>query len=182
MYKVIICEGTDGSGKSTLAQTLAVDYGYHYAWFGKPEIGKVFKTYLTRYMDLMKYKFIVLDRAHFSEDVYGPLFRGESELNEQEREILMYILGPSVVTVLCTLPSEVLKVNLQEVPDDLHHDKDPALIATKYREVLMGVAKETDMHLTPYDYRFETAQELMDRLAIDAYDSVSCSKGHCNCS
>lgn len=182
MYKIIIAEGTDGSGKSTLAHSIEKEFGYKYAWFGKPETGRVFRTYLEGYLDLMDHKFIVLDRAHFSEDVYGPLFRDGSELNDQERETLMYILGPSVVTVLCTIPGEVLKEGaLKENPNDLHHDKEPDLIAAQYREVLAGYAKEYDMHLTPYDYRFETAQQLMDRLEMDSYDSSACAQGQCNC-
>ncbi len=162
MYNTIICEGTDGTGKSVLAQSLATKYGYHYAWFGKPNRGEVFKTYLEGYLELMYYTKVVLDRAHFSEEVYGSLFRDGSELTDDQCQKLCAMLGKSIVIVHCNLPDHIVKGNLVKVPDDLHHDKEPNDIRKKYVEVL----KNTGLPILDYNYKTHTVEQLMGMLGI----------------
>lgn len=173
MYNIIICEGTDGTGKTTLAQSIADNYGYHYHWFGKPDKGEAFVTYLKEYFNLMDYTNVVMDRAHFSEDVYGPLFRDGSEFTDMQREKLEAMLGSSVVVVLCTLPDKVIKGNLAKTPEDLHHDKEPDIIAAKYRDVLYATA----FPVLAYDFRTHTVEQLMGQVAVkQSMDSYVASR------
>jgi len=162
MYNTIICEGGDGTGKTTLAQSIADKYGYHYHWFGKPDRGEVFATYLKEYYNLMDYTKVVLDRAHFSEEVYGSLFRDGSELTDEQRERLCAMLGNKVVIVHCSQPDDIIKGNLAKAPDDLHHDKEPSEIREKYTEVL----KATGFPVLTYNYKIQTADQLMRLLDL----------------
>jgi len=74
--RVFVVEGTDGVGKSTLAKSLADRYRCQLLWLGRPEKGEAFEFYMKAYVEQIKGSRVVLDRSHYSEEVYGHAFLG----------------------------------------------------------------------------------------------------------
>jgi len=94
----VIVEGPDCSGKSTLVDRLKNTL----RWDAKSlhhKPGNQFKRYLREYA-LMENT--VIDRSHFSEQVYSTIWRGGSPFNSVEKEILDKIaLNQSLVILVC---------------------------------------------------------------------------------
>ncbi len=160
MSRVIVVEGTDGTGKSTLALDIAAKYGYTYKWLGKPDKGEVWDTYCKAYCAIYPGERVVFDRSHWSEDVYGPLFRGSSELTEEQSGLLIDLLGNDVTVVLCVRPMDSIMKTISETPDDLHHDKYPGTIQDKYVNVLT----DAGIDIVYYNFEKTTMEELMERI------------------
>lgn len=101
---LLILEGLDGSGKTTLAQSLSAALGCDRVHHGAPSPLGAYVDYVE---DLDAYrkgnhKHLVIDRSWPGEEVWGPLFRGESELTRTELMILdteTYLLGGLIVYV-----------------------------------------------------------------------------------
>lgn len=101
----VIVEGPDCSGKSTLVDRLKNTL----RWDAKSlhhRDGVQFRRYLKEYALLEN---TVIDRSHFSEQVYSEMWRGGSPFSYTEKEILDKIaLQESIIILVCpTL--EVLK-------------------------------------------------------------------------
>lgn len=78
---IIIIEGVDGSGKSTLAQKLAdaSPLPVRMEHRGVPE-KKIEDEYLAPLLKVGRDELVIADRWHVGETIYGPLYRGHSEL------------------------------------------------------------------------------------------------------
>lgn len=74
---IIIIEGPDFSGKSTLAKSLMQRYRNHvYIHCAvTPDIYALHTNALTNAIKLSKDFTVIIDRLHYSELVYGPIFR-----------------------------------------------------------------------------------------------------------
>lgn len=81
----IIVEGPDGSGKTTLVNQLAEQLNMGVRSFKQPEkdgiLGKQFEFYRDLSIDIYG---TILDRSFYSDMVYGPVFRGNSELRTSD--------------------------------------------------------------------------------------------------
>jgi thymidylate kinase len=87
---IILVEGPDGAGKTTLTEKLCKSYPkvlvYH---FGAPVPDEdQFTRYATPIIDYGNTEVLIYDRSWYSEFVYGPIMRGQSELNYAHSQAL----------------------------------------------------------------------------------------------
>lgn len=108
---VIIIEGPDGAGKTGYAKFLASITGYQYKHFSNPksqaEKDNMFKMYAELLTSGEK---LIVDRAWYSDMVYGPIFRGEATITQSQcdaLEVLLEAIGG--VVIYLTAPLQVCK-------------------------------------------------------------------------
>lgn len=120
---LIILEGCDNTGKSTFAVAAAARVGAMVQHFGPP------KDAFAEYMDaLYDYehngKHVIFDRFHLGEEVYGPLYRGGSQLKVAQLyaiEDRINRLG-GVLVHLTHAPQEIQRRHKLEGEKFLVHD------------------------------------------------------------
>jgi thymidylate kinase len=96
--KNIIVEGPDCSGKSTLVDRLKNTLRWDAKSLHHRE-GDQFKRYLKEYAFLEN---TIIDRSHFSEEVYSHMWRGGSPFSKEEKEILDRIaINQSIIILAC---------------------------------------------------------------------------------
>lgn len=94
----IIVEGPDCSGKSTLIDRLKNTLRWDARSLHHKE-GNQFSRYLKEYAFLEK---TVIDRSHFSEEIYSRMWRGGSPFSKDEKEILDKIAtSQSLIILAC---------------------------------------------------------------------------------
>lgn len=107
MQPIIILEGIDGSGKTTLAAKLAKAlqaFRVHHGTYRDAKPTQLVDIYSASLQPaLLGYAPVVLDRAWYSEPIYGAVFRnGTNRLSQMDvslLEALMYT-APSLVVVM----------------------------------------------------------------------------------
>ncbi len=108
MIRNIIVEGSDCSGKTTLIDALH-DRLSHLGWniinLGH-EDGDQFKRYMNSYVNAHK---AIFDRSHFSEMVYGDLWRGGHGMSTQEISDLNDYVYSNFLVVFAYAPENILK-------------------------------------------------------------------------
>lgn len=111
---VIVIEGIDGAGKSTLFESIKEKIPHHFdrvfVHKGVPEYEDPEKEYLQQLSWLRKNHFMVSDRYHVGELIYGPIYRGYSmtegewftriESRLDELKAVKVILLPPLQTVI----------------------------------------------------------------------------------
>ncbi len=119
----IIIEGVDDTGKTTLAQELIGDPN-DYRHSGPPAYNA-----LVEYTDKIReaaplLKDLVWDRLHWGEVVYGPHYRGESQLDDAQRYWLdLYAASRGGVMILCVdSPSDIYDRVRDNQDDFVDHD------------------------------------------------------------
>lgn len=93
---VVIIEGVDGSGKSTFADKIAalVPHDYEIVRDHKgPLTNPVWDEYVTPLMNVRDDQFLIADRWHVGEMIYGPLYRGKSEVTPAEERLIELLLS-----------------------------------------------------------------------------------------
>jgi thymidylate kinase len=101
----IIVEGPDCSGKSTLVNQLKNSL----QWDSKSlhhQQGDQFSRYLKEYALAEE---VVLDRSHFSEEVYSKLWRGGSPFTKKEKIILNQLCKLNTLIILACPKLKILK-------------------------------------------------------------------------
>jgi len=100
---VIILEGCDKTGKSTLAQYIVEKYGFKLIKCSQPKKGEAYNEYTGIIEKISKGKEnYVIDRMHLGEEVYGPIYRGRSELTqEQFQDIEKRLNDLNTVLIYC---------------------------------------------------------------------------------
>lgn len=101
----IIIEGPDGSGKTTYAQLLSKVTGLPIRHMSYPKTINDLETMKSLYLDMIASpESFILDRAWFSEIIYGPLMRDYSALTEEEIDELtaLFLESKENSIVYCT--------------------------------------------------------------------------------
>jgi len=99
----ILLEGSNGSGKSTLAKLLKVNLvGWSVQTLDYEPDERPFRRFLSQY-GLSQH--MIFDRGHFSEVVYGDMFRGGRHFSKDELTMLNDYCRNRGIVILCD-PSE----------------------------------------------------------------------------
>lgn len=97
---IIILEGCDRCGKTTIANKLHDEHGFEIVKFSQPKKD----PYIEAQEKLKKAigKNVVLDRSWYGELVYGPLYRGESQLADwQVRNLELRAMSLGSLIIYC---------------------------------------------------------------------------------
>ena len=98
----IIIEGPDGAGKSTLANELAKLLNMSVRHFGAPRNSVEAAQQYSLYLDITDGLYnTIIDRAWYSDMVYGPIFRNGAHINYQMMIHLERNLDDAVL-IYCT--------------------------------------------------------------------------------
>jgi thymidylate kinase len=119
---MIIIEGVDGSGKSTLAQKLAEasPLPVRMEHRGVPE-KSIEDEYLAPLLKVGDDELVIADRWHVGETIYGPLYRGNSELLNRpslNRVIEGVLDDIGTVRVILSPPLRTVKKRLKDRGED----------------------------------------------------------------
>lgn len=148
---LIIIEGVDGTGKSTLAEQLLEELGdATLIHRGPPEAHPLieYEQYLDDY-DPRAGRHIICDRWHWGERIYGPLYRGKSDLDDAMfTHVEMYLRSRGALLVHLVHGNATLARRLHEKGEDFLKPEDLRHVSTAYhrieRETLLPVMKFTD--------------------------------------
>lgn len=125
--KLILLEGVDKCGKTTIANRLIKDYGFNYIKCSQPK-GDAFLEYFTILDSIDKNKNYVIDRFHWGESVYGPIYRGVSTMDQDKQwqiEFKVKNLGGILIYASNTKEfiAEKFKEDKEEFTKEEHIDK-----------------------------------------------------------
>ena len=150
---IIILEGPDGSGKSTLAEQLHRQTGYQLLHRTQPKNEEDKKRMMDEYIQVMKAgKNVIMDRAWYSEMVYGPVMRDTSVITfPQMYELERLAAKNGAIVIYCTAPEATLWKRCMRRGEDYITNRDTFhAICTGFRELMNGVP-----HMIPvvtYEY------------------------------
>lgn len=107
---IIILEGPDGSGKSTLAEQLSRQTGYQLLHRTQPKNEEDKKRMMEEYIQVLRAgKNCIMDRAWYSEMVYGPVMRDASVITyPQMYELEKLAAKYGAIIIHCTAPEATL--------------------------------------------------------------------------
>lgn len=139
---LVVIEGCDGTGKTRLASELS-----HYMSDGAYTLhrGPLMRNPLVEYIDDLVKRYnpltrdIICDRWHIGELVYGPLYRGESQLTPTMfRFIELFLESRGAVKLWMDTPYEMVRRNLAASGEDFLQESHQRLVVDWYAEVLGG--------------------------------------------
>ena len=141
----IIIEGPDGAGKSTLAKQLAESLNLEIVHFVAPtDNTPQFEMYRDFMIDAQN---VILDRAWYSDMVYGPVFRGKAEIRSSDMRELERGAEDTFV-IYCTGPVYEMWLAAQERGEtfvkNYHQYK---AICKRYDEVMTQLYHEIPVHI-----------------------------------
>ena len=140
---IIIIEGIDGAGKTMLANKLRDQTGYmilHRSHKTDADPNRVFDEYM---QVIESGKNCIMDRAWYSEMVYGPVMRDASLINYPQMYALEKALAKrGAIVIHCTGSLKSLWKRCMERGEDYLVDPD------KYRDIYNGY--ETLMNEVPH--------------------------------
>jgi hypothetical protein len=103
----VVLEGADCTGKTSIAQDLVERFGYRYHHEGPPPPGEKIFDRASRLL-LAAHAPTVFDRLYLGEAVYGPILRGQAQLDFQQVKVLNRLAhGVGAILVLCQPAYEV---------------------------------------------------------------------------
>ena len=108
-WPIIIIDSSDYTGKTTLANSLMNEYRNHvYIHCGVcPDIYSLHTTALYNAVNLSKEFTVIIDRLHYSELVYGTVFRNGSSYNVYEFDKHMNGID-NLYKVMCLPPKDIV--------------------------------------------------------------------------
>jgi len=151
---VIILEGPDGAGKTTLAHQLADRLSARYVHLGPmtnvKDIGRIYVEAMLP--AIMGYQTVVMDRAWFSEEPYGTVFREGKLRNDNVIDAMLerIVLACTGLVVYCDVDQRLLVESFAARKGKEYLDRaDQVLaVARAYRERMA----RTNLPVFQYDY------------------------------
>lgn len=145
----IIVEGPDGAGKTYLANQLAAILNMEIRHFSAPQSDKEAKNQFNMYRDVgLESDGIILDRAWYSDMVYGPIFRGEAIISSNLMRELERGYGNSVVIYCTGDPKKMWKAAQERGEDYVHSYKQYKEVCKRYDDIFNNL-----YHLIPVHTR-----------------------------
>ena len=150
---ILIIEGIDGAGKTMLANRLQEQTGYTLLHRSQPKTEEDKRRMMDEYLQVLKTgKNCIMDRAWYSEMVYGPVMRDASVINyPQMYELEKQLAKAGGLIIYCTGPLNTLWKRC------ISRGEDYVVDTNAYRDIYNGY--ETLMlevpHLVPvvkYEY------------------------------
>ncbi len=141
----IIIEGPDGAGKSYLAKQLAEQLNLHIVHFVAPTDDSFqFDMYRDFLIDA---KNTILDRAWYSDMVYGPIFRGKAEIRADAMRELERGAEDTFI-IYCTGPEYAMWLAAQERGETfVENYTQYKEICRRYDEVMLHMYHEIPVHV-----------------------------------
>lgn len=159
---IIILEGIDGSGKTTLATHLKELSPWPATIIHRGPIQtSVFEEYVAPLFEVDTDELLIADRWHLSELIYGPIYRGESLIDEValgEIESMLSHLGAARLVV--SPPIAEVSKRLKARGEDFLQPGHQLLVHTAYH----GLACQLDYTRTRTSDRM-TAMTILGALA-----------------
>jgi len=151
---IIILEGSDKTGKSTLAKYIRAKYDFDYIKCSRPKGDPYIE-----YMEILQKIATtggnwVIDRFLIGESVYGPIYRGESKLDDVKiRNIELKALSLNPLLIYCYDDVKNIKKRFKELKEDFAKTKDIEKILELYEEQVEKSILPCTFHhmMTPLD-------------------------------
>lgn len=166
----VILEGVDGSGKSTLAAE--VKSQIEQQALGQVELrhcGPLKRDPLDEYaLDVEDYRpggpeHVVADRWHLGERIYGPLYRGKSQVDTAKwRWLELFLMSRGAVTFVLDPDLDLLQRRLSERGEDFLKAWDVLRVVETYRELTHVTPTLGSLISVSGDLGSFTAQEIVD--------------------
>lgn len=136
---LVVIEGCDGVGKSTLAANLAQRMGeahtrmMHYG----PPVRHPLEEYVhdLEWYRPMRTDHVVVDRLHYGELIYGPLYRGETKLGTAGRDYVDMFLRTRGAVIVYVRPSPDHRQRMTERGEDYLKEEDVTHVLEAYERV-----------------------------------------------
>lgn len=155
--KVIILEGENKTGKTTLAKEFQ-SHGFDYIKCSQPKGDPYIE-----YMNILKKikKDTVIDRFAYGELVYGPLYRGESKLsNEQLRNIEMKVMALGGVLIYCTDNPKNIEKRFKQENEEFADVKKIKKTISLYNKIFDKVLLKKYKHIMMSEYDILTNSKI----------------------
>lgn len=144
----IIIEGPDGAGKSFLAEQLASALNMSIRHFGAPQSDKEAKHQFDMYREIgLDLYGTILDRAWYSDMVYGPIFRGEAIITSNLMRELERGYDDTVVIYCTGEPKKMWKAAQERGEDYVHSYKQYKEICKRYDDVFLHLFHYIPIHV-----------------------------------
>lgn len=143
----IILEGENKNGKSSLAKFFQKQTGWEIIKFSQPT-----KEPYIEYMEflLTRKEPAILDRFYLGEKVYGPVWRGKSELNEwQTRMIEMVLMARYSLNIYCETDEKTIIENFSKEKEEIAKVEQIPTILSYFRKAV----KESRLNWLNFNYR-----------------------------
>ena len=161
---MIILEGPDNSGKSTLGSGLKkllgwnLEHGkrfYHYSVSPFDRGETVYREALVQ----LTPRAVIMDRCYaIGENVYGPIIRGDNQLNHRAKDALMMLANSQHLIIYCrphiTDITGTTKEEMAGVKENLRK-------ITHTYDVVMGNLEKAGAFVITYDYNKPGAFEMV---------------------
>lgn len=152
---MIILEGPDNAGKTTLSLELHRVFGWPVEHSNKPELlqyegpDREFMAYMHSIQHLSP-KAIIRDRTYaISENVYGPIVRGQSMLGVYQEQSLKYLAQTQIPLVYCRPPlKNILATTKKEMKGVCENHM---AIVNRY-DSMIELLEDCGMFVFRYDY------------------------------
>ena len=160
---MIIIEGVDGSGKSTLAEMLAAasPLPVRIEHRGVPE-KSIEDEYLAPLLKVGNDELVIADRWHVGETIYGPLYRGESQLLNRPslNKVIEGVLDDiGAVRVILSPPLRTVKSRLKSRGEDYLQPEHVKLVHSQYE----AYSKNNRNYILINKVTKETVQDLITK-------------------
>ena len=163
---VIILEGPDGAGKTTLAHKLADRLGARYVHLGPmtnvKDLGRIYVEAMLP--AIQGYQTVIMDRAWFSEEPYGTVFREGKLRNDSVIDAMLerLVLSCTGVVIYCdTDPKRLVESFTSRKGQEYLDRADQMLaVARAYRD-RMG---RTELSMFRYDYASDDVDSITQSL------------------